>query len=406
MRQLLQSLDSTHVIAGLNDCAVVISNNNSLTELERPETPPDAPKAEPGVNPAEIQAVAATATSGTSTTIWYAVARYDKSLALYRDTDTKPTLVHKTARRASALCFCQVAADLTVVVAADLAGDATAFSLSSGDDQKQQQQRLLAGHTASMLTGVRVQNGRLFTADRDEKIRISSFPDTHIVQGYLLGHTAFVSCFDVMESHVVSGSGDGTVRLWDILTQKEVACYRATQDTSSDNEAEKESEESPSLIPTCVQWDSTGDFVAVCYENSNYLDLLQVQGQFLSRCCRIQCTAQPLGISRYGDNRFVVLVRDPAYLEVYQVRENELVVAAESLFGVFKDFRKIEMPTSILERDKHGDLKMTKENEKRGPAHAKTWNDTSRKETARERNRRFNKRKRGKQDSSDNPAET
>jgi tRNA (guanine-N(7)-)-methyltransferase subunit TRM82 len=80
----------------------------------------------------------------------------------------------------------------------------------------------------------------ILTADRDERVRASSFPNTHVVRGYLLGHESFVSTMDAVYSPsmvgvvgnehrdadarggggigrtvCVTGSGDGTVRLWD-----------------------------------------------------------------------------------------------------------------------------------------------------------------------------------------------
>ena len=345
------------------------------------------------INPLEIQAVAivsvpemipssssyssssppiltSSTTTTTATTIWCAVTRHDKSLAIYQfldrssTTNTKqqdpnnnndstktthgriathkhvdnissstktvvpirPVMVYRTNKRAGSLCFAFVnnniqqqqeqqyqqqqqqpktsTSFLPVVIAGDLAGDAVAFRLvsktnerkdtdtstitstaieaknemenvlllnsptdhkTSDDDDKNDlnlvkdlnqmessdydhqvaslNQRLLLGHTASMLTSVHVvgvssssdssslsslslSNSYMITSDRDEKIRVSCFPQTEKIIGYLLGHTSYISCTDYVvvnddDYHrpwCVSISGDQTIRLWNYHT--------------------------------------------------------------------------------------------------------------------------------------------------------------------------------------------
>ncbi|KAL9129401.1 MAG: hypothetical protein Q9217_002132 [Psora testacea] len=59
----------------------------------------------------------------------------------------------------------------------------------------------------------------ILSADRDEHIRVSrGLPQAHIIEGYCLGHTQFVSklCFLPSELHLmVSGGGDDYLLLWD-----------------------------------------------------------------------------------------------------------------------------------------------------------------------------------------------
>lgn len=185
---------------------------------------------------------------------------------------TKPMLVHRVPKRSCTLAFATVpplsvptvplSQPMIVVVAGDLAGDASAFPVlpsnptsNTSDDKPtdgnttnpgkpnqnpKQVRRLMLGHTASMLTSIHIiprsKHGditstntggcKILTADRDEKVRISSFPNTFNIEGYLLGHTAYVTAMDLV--HVgdnlgkteirccVTASGDGSVRLWNI----------------------------------------------------------------------------------------------------------------------------------------------------------------------------------------------
>ena len=62
----------------------------------------------------------------------------------------------------------------------------------------------------------------IITADRDEHIRVSrGIPQSHIIEGYCLGHTEFVSKLCVSEQHpqlLLSGGGDGRLLVWDWLS--------------------------------------------------------------------------------------------------------------------------------------------------------------------------------------------
>ncbi|KAK8654271.1 hypothetical protein V6N13_128242 [Hibiscus sabdariffa] len=89
----------------------------------------------------------------------------------------------------------------------------------------------LLAHYCSIITSLEFSpDGRfIVSADRDFKIRVTVFPKkpldgAHEIQSFCLGHTEFVSCLafictpDSPQGILVSGGGDSTVRIWDIIS--------------------------------------------------------------------------------------------------------------------------------------------------------------------------------------------
>jgi len=106
------------------------------------------------------------------------------------------------------------------LLVADKSGDVYLFN-TEGEKEGQ----LLLGHL-SMLLDLRISLDSKFviTADRDEKIRVSSFPNSYNIHNYCLGHGDFVTSLGVLSDDLIlSGSGDGTVRVWRFLEGAEVA---------------------------------------------------------------------------------------------------------------------------------------------------------------------------------------
>ncbi|RMX51239.1 hypothetical protein pdam_00004074 [Pocillopora damicornis] len=66
----------------------------------------------------------------------------------------------------------------------------------------------------------------LITSDRDEKIRVSCFPNSYSIHTFCLGHLDFVSCLALLsrsQNILVSGGGDGTVTFWNPDSGKDIA---------------------------------------------------------------------------------------------------------------------------------------------------------------------------------------
>ncbi|XP_014681154.1 PREDICTED: tRNA (guanine-N(7)-)-methyltransferase non-catalytic subunit wdr4-like [Priapulus caudatus] len=100
------------------------------------------------------------------------------------------------------------------VVVGDKSGDVLAYSLNNPEEKGS----LLLGHLSMILDlTFSPDNNFVITCDRDEKIRVSHYPNAYNIESFCLGHTEFVSCLCLLPDHdqvLVSGSGDGTLRLW------------------------------------------------------------------------------------------------------------------------------------------------------------------------------------------------
>ena len=87
----------------------------------------------------------------------------------------------------------------------------------------------VGGHTASVITDLLAMDKWVVTADRDEKIRVSRFPQSALIQSYCLGHTSVVSSVCGFEMRLAtsppttmlllaSSSWDHQVCLWELET--------------------------------------------------------------------------------------------------------------------------------------------------------------------------------------------
>ncbi|RKP34936.1 hypothetical protein BJ085DRAFT_6614, partial [Dimargaris cristalligena] len=79
---------------------------------------------------------------------------------------------------------------------------------------------LILGHVSMILDLVVTADAKpyVITADRDEKIRVSKYPNSYTIQSFCLGHTAFVSTLACLPTPsvpaLVSGGGDGQIIVW------------------------------------------------------------------------------------------------------------------------------------------------------------------------------------------------
>ncbi|EWC48047.1 hypothetical protein DRE_02626 [Drechslerella stenobrocha 248] len=106
------------------------------------------------------------------------------------------------------------------ILVGDKFGDV--YSYKPADEEAEAQGKLLLGHVSLLttLTSSSSNNGTserkfVITADRDEHIRVTNYPLTHVIHGFCLAHTAFVSRLLVTADNLlVSGGGDDWLGVW------------------------------------------------------------------------------------------------------------------------------------------------------------------------------------------------
>ncbi|XP_014220936.1 tRNA (guanine-N(7)-)-methyltransferase non-catalytic subunit wdr4 [Trichogramma pretiosum] len=134
-----------------------------------------------------------------------------KQLCLYRKNNFELISNRTMSRAASSVKFLPN----NDIVVADKSGDVYLFSTSSPS----QNGHLLFGHL-SMLLDIAVTNDQkyIISADRDEKIRISMYPNCYNIVSYCLGHKNFVTNVGIISHHediMISSGGDGMLMFWD-----------------------------------------------------------------------------------------------------------------------------------------------------------------------------------------------
>ncbi|XP_046463302.1 tRNA (guanine-N(7)-)-methyltransferase non-catalytic subunit WDR4-like [Daphnia pulex] len=161
-----------------------------------------------------------------------AVCTSDKNLTVWKLSSMDVLKQWKAARKVSSLTF---NSDSSQLLVADKAGDCFTYSLNEPTGQG----KLILGHL-SMLLAVVVSSDNKFviTSERDEKIRVSCLPNAYNIHSYCLGHTEFITSLAFIQNNLLlSGSGDGTLRVWDYLDGKML--HTETLKETSDEEMEK-----------------------------------------------------------------------------------------------------------------------------------------------------------------------
>lgn len=136
-----------------------------------------------------------------------AVSAENKQVVLF-DKDFNVVRNFVVSRAVSKMCFTP---DNNLLLA-DKTGDVMLYKV------KEETSEVLLGHLSMLLDVKLSECGKyIITSDRDEKIRVSHFPNAYNIQSFCLGHKEFVTHVEVCGELLISASGDGTIRFWDFL---------------------------------------------------------------------------------------------------------------------------------------------------------------------------------------------
>lgn len=106
-------------------------------------------------------------------------------------------------------------------IVADKFGDAYTVPIDLNPPVLEKDLVPILGHV-SMLTdvivGVHNDKPFLITSDRDEHIRVSSYPKSYVIKLFLHGHEEFISQLCLVDDLLVSGGGDDYLFVWNWYT--------------------------------------------------------------------------------------------------------------------------------------------------------------------------------------------
>ena len=228
-------------------------------------------------------------------------------------------------RKASCVTFSKSSDSVLI---GDKSGDVFSVKVEGGTPQ------LLLGHLSQLLDlSLSHAGDLLLTADRDEKIRVSRFPNSYNILNFCLGHTEFVTCLCLAEEEdrIVSGSGDGTVRLWNYREGLELASQNVTEEVRQEKEnGQQETEKNgvkrvdPPAQPAVVKIRTSGPVILVQVESCQNLLVYQLTSQSIQFKSRLELDSCLLDFDTRGSVLAVLRKSESsAVLETYQLdRDN------------------------------------------------------------------------------------
>ncbi|KAJ9588336.1 hypothetical protein L9F63_018262 [Diploptera punctata] len=260
MAKLFGQKSCVVVTCGLSAIALDTSCQNKNTNLVLPEEVKPKENNEAVESSTNYQIVAADISISGK---YIVVCTSNKQLILWESFNSFPLSTRFSSRIASKVKFTP---SEKAVILADKSGDAYEFSVTSLDLEG----KLLLGHL-SMLLDVLVTPDERFviTCDRDEKIRVSCYPNAYNIQSYCLGHKEFVT----------------SILFWNYKSGVEVHKIDSSMDLSPyvDIKVNKDEDNNlPIVLATCCNIDSVSSIVCCCVSNIQVCFVYLISGNLKS----------------------------------------------------------------------------------------------------------------------------
>ncbi|KAF7493170.1 tRNA (guanine-N(7)-)-methyltransferase non-catalytic subunit wuho [Sarcoptes scabiei] len=250
-----------------------------------------------------------------------AICDSEKNLCIFDSTknfiQVKHIRLRRNAIKIQFLCF----QNKNFVLVADKSGniyqfdgrpDESAIFEDNGLGDNFTSGELLLGHCSMLLDFIVTENkDYIISADRDEKIRISHYPNTYNILSYCLGHRDFVGTIGLIDKQtLISGSGDGSLLCWNYLHGKTLHQYQYTDDSGVGEDKER------TKIKCLIVEKKWRQFFCVIFHKQSHIDIFKIiydhQNCFeaIEKCHRISVDGFPLSIhlDSIEENIFVIQV--------------------------------------------------------------------------------------------------
>ncbi|XP_063377409.1 tRNA (guanine-N(7)-)-methyltransferase non-catalytic subunit wuho [Cydia fagiglandana] len=254
------------------------------------------------------------------------------------------------------------------LLVADKTGDVLIYDINNPNDSGTK----LLGHLSLLLDVLQTNDGKyIITSDRDEKIKVSCYPNTYNIQTYCLGHKEFVKQIEILphdQNYLTSTSGDGTIKCWDYLNGK----LAHTIDTNDDikdaqllenfvkvmNDDEIEVDKLPIVHYTISRLDENSSLLIVAVHTCNTLLVyrLESNNKQLSHKLieRITVDRFPAAIKLYNSTLYVYDdVECTVQVLKIEYKDNKINIQSDKIIKMFE-----KDDTSIDIRDNNESIKL------------------------------------------------
>ncbi|XP_075971771.1 tRNA (guanine-N(7)-)-methyltransferase non-catalytic subunit wuho [Anticarsia gemmatalis] len=231
--------------------------------------------------------------------------------------------------------------DGSQILVADKSGDILIYDIKTENAGNK-----LLGHLSLLLDVLQTHDSKyIISCDRDEKIKVSCYPNTYNIQTYCLGHKEFVNHIELLphnNRYLTSSSGDGTVKIWDYTEGK----LEHTVDTSIDlnddqlkqnfinmmDEGGIEVATLPIVHFTASSLNKTSSILAVTVHTCNSVLIYSVHNEDNQFSHKLEHTLElerfPSAIKLYNGNLFVYDDSD-CYVHIYNISESDATISVK-----------------------------------------------------------------------------